>query len=706
VTAVRPRSRAVLAALALALLALLGGAPAHAATTTVTGTVQVVHSVDRTLQSPVWRYLLQTPRATLTLRGGAGRELDLRTGDRIRVAGSRHGDVLTARRITRLPAARRLLGGTPVVGTRKVAVILVNFADNPVQPWTKAQIEQAYFTGPGSVAAYYEEQSFGQLHLTGDVFDWVTISASKSPCNWSTWSGLARQASGAGIAYNHFVYVFPYTNACGWAGLAYMPGMESWINGYPDLRVMGHELGHNLGVDHASTLTCRQGGAVVTLSATCDPLVEYGDPFTIMGQGSTVHFNGYHKGQLGWLAPGNERTATTSGTYTVAPLSSPSAGVQSLRIRRSTGEWIYCDLRAPVGGQFEQFSPSDPATQGVLLRLAPDYTTIERSKLLDATPGTATFGDAALLPGQTFTDPVSGISITAGAVTAAGATLEVTLPGGGGPDTTPPGTPTGLTATLAGGGVQLAWNAAPGSDGVVAYRVLRDGVQLASVTTPGHVDAPAPTGRRVAYAVLALDGAGNASPVSTPVTIDVPAAAPPAPFTVTAAPLGATSVSLSWAAVAGASAYRVLRDGAHVNTVTATSAVDPARTPGTRYVYGVVALDPSGNPIATSGSAEITLPVVDPPQKPRDATPPRAPAGLTARLAGKGRLRLSWRPARDNVGVAFYRVERGGRLVLRTRGTSALLSLRALSAPATLTVRGVDAAGNVGPAARVVYRRA
>ena len=60
------------------MLALLGGAPAHAATTTVTGTVQVVHSVDRTLQSPDWRYLLQTPRATLTLRAAPGRTLDLR----------------------------------------------------------------------------------------------------------------------------------------------------------------------------------------------------------------------------------------------------------------------------------------------------------------------------------------------------------------------------------------------------------------------------------------------------------------------------------------------------------------------------------------------------------------------------------------------------------------------------------------------------
>ena len=164
-------------------------------------------------------------------------------------------------------------------------------------------------------------------------------------------------------------------------------------------------------------------------------------------------------------------------------------------------------------------------------------------------------------------------------------------------------------------------------------------------------------------------------------------------------------MSLRWDAVAGATAYRVLRDGAHVQTVTGTSAIDPGRTAGTRYVYGLVAVDATGTAVATSAEAEIALPVVDPPQKPRDATPPRAPAGLTARLAGKGRLRLSWRPARDNVGVASYRVERGGRLVLRTRATVALLSLRALSASSTLTVRAVDAAGNVGPAARVVYRR-
>ena len=352
-----------------------------------------------------------------------------------------------------------------------------------------------------------------------------------------------------------------------------------------------------------------------------------------MGQGSTVHFNGYHKGQLGWLAPANERTATTSGTYTVAPLSTSSAGVQSLRIRRSPGEWIYCDLRAPVGGPFEQFSPSDPATQGVMLRLAPDYTTIERSKLLDATPGDVRPSTTPrCCPARRSPTPSAASRSRPAPSRPAARRCEVTVPGGGGGDTTPPGTPTGLAAHLAAGGVQLAWNAAPGAEGVVAYRVLRDGIQIGSAATSRRTSTrPRRRGRRVAYAIVAVDGGGQRQPRPTPVTIDVPAAAPPAPFAVTAAPLGASSVSLSWAAVQGATSYRVLRDGAHVQTVTGHE----RRRPGPharvrRYTYGVVAVDAGGTPIATSGAAEIALPVVDPP-----AEAARRDAAARARRAGR-----------------------------------------------------------------------
>jgi hypothetical protein len=88
-----------------------------------------------------------------------------------------------------------------------------------------------------------------------------------------------------------------------------------------------------------------------------------------------------------------------------------------------------------------------------------------------------------------------------------------------------------------------------------------------------------------------------------------------------------------------------------------------------------------------------------------DVTPPGAPTGLVLRSAGRLRLRLTWKPARDDVGVAYYRVERGGRLVVKTRVRAVQLARRGLSAPTTLTVRAVDAAGNLGRPARLVIRK-
>jgi chitinase len=133
-------------------------------------------------------------------------------------------------------------------------------------------------------------------------------------------------------------------------------------------------------------------------------------------------------------------------------------------------------------------------------------------------------------------------------------------------------------------------------------------------------------------------------------------------------------------------------------------------------VYVVVAVDASGQGSAASSAVVVVVPkpVVDPPAddpadgdrgEDADVTPPAAPRGLALRGAGRLRLRLSWKAARDDVGVAWYRVERGGRLVVRTRARAVLLARRGLSAPTTLTVRAVDAAGNVGRPARLVIRR-
>ena len=85
------------------------------------------------------------------------------------------------------------------------------------------------------------------------------------------------------------------------------------------------------------------------------------------------------------------------------------------------------------------------------------------------------------------------------------------------PDTSAPTTPTGVTATaVSPSQINVAWTASADNVGVVGYTVYRDGVAV--ITAPGTTFSD--TGRQPAttyqYSVAAVDGAGNASPASSP----------------------------------------------------------------------------------------------------------------------------------------------------------------------------------------------
>jgi hypothetical protein len=153
-------------------------------------------------------------------------------------------------------------------GTKSIAVLLFNFSNNTAQPWTTPAVRGVVFDNANSVDEYYRDASYGQLALSGDVFGWYTIDSSNAGCAYTTWANEARaKAAAAGVSlasYQYTVYAFPQASSCGWAGLAYLPGTGSWINGAMTLRVVSHELGHNFGVHHASTLACSSGGAPAT----------------------------------------------------------------------------------------------------------------------------------------------------------------------------------------------------------------------------------------------------------------------------------------------------------------------------------------------------------------------------------------------------------------------------------------------------------
>ena len=90
-------------------------------------------------------------------------------------------------------------------------------------------------------------------------------------------------------------------------------------------------------------------------------------------------------------------------------------------------------------------------------------------------------------------------------------------------DTTAPSAPSGLVASVTASSVALRWVASSDDRGVVGYRVYRNGLLVASVSTTAHTDKGLNRKTRYAYAVRAVDAAGNVSAASAPLSVTTPA---------------------------------------------------------------------------------------------------------------------------------------------------------------------------------------
>src|SRR5206468_1566489 len=149
-------------------------------------------------------------------------------------------------------------------------------------------------------------------------------------------------------------------------------------------------------------------------------------------------------------------------------------------------------------------------------------------------------------------------------------------------DLTPPAAPTGLTAVRGDGRVTLSWSPS-GEPDLASYRVLRGGVEVATVTaTTAWTDTGGVNDTTYAHTLVAVDGHGNRSPASAAVQVTPTDLTPPAVPTGLAAVRGDGSVSLSWTANTepDLASYRVLRDGVEITWLPAgtTSLVDAGLT--------------------------------------------------------------------------------------------------------------------------------
>jgi hypothetical protein len=401
------------------------------------GELEVLHVDYADASADRYEYALRTAMERLALHFASAPPTHLMSGTHVRARGLRVGNALALDSASALTVAKATaLPNT--LGAQKTLMMLVNFSDLATQPYSVAQAQSVLAT----TSNFDYEASYQQTWLTSTVAGWFTIASTSTTCDYNTIASQAQQAaSKAGYVlsnYNRYVYVFP-GNACGWWGLGTVGGNPShaWINtryGF-SLTVLGHEMGHNLGLYHAHSLDC---GTAPYAASGCS-MAEYGDVFDLMGNsGRTPHYNAYQKERLGWLNAGvsppllTASSQTGTATYAIAPVEDArDTRPRAVKIPQndsctSPQKWLYVESRQATG--FDAFLAGNTnVLSGVLVHAVTDGDP-NSSNLLDMTPATTAWTDSALVAGLSYVDPVRGVAITPQAAGATGATVAVTMP--------------------------------------------------------------------------------------------------------------------------------------------------------------------------------------------------------------------------------------------------------------------------------------
>jgi hypothetical protein len=279
--------------------------------------------------------------------------------------------------------------GAAVQGDQKTLSILVNFTDSTLTPsCTATDVASRLFGASGAtVNNNYKESSRGLVSFSGTAVGPFTINyASTGTCDYLGWGAAAEAAAkAAGVdlsLYSRVNYVTPSNSSCGWSGLAYMPGRQSWVQSCTVTGVFSHELGHNISLHHAAT-----------------PTYEYGDNSDPMGGAQLVDHNGANRTMAGWMPSGSVLDVASSGSYSLATISSNSAAAspQVLRMAKAdTSESYYISMREPMN------------LDASLATVYRDTISVHRAT---GTLPTKTYLLQNLAAGQSYTDSVNGITI-------------------------------------------------------------------------------------------------------------------------------------------------------------------------------------------------------------------------------------------------------------------------------------------------------
>lgn len=350
--------------------------------------------------------------------------------------------------------------------SKRVAVFLVNFKDYNQTPFTKESIDDSIFKSDLSLNNFLQTNSYGKFSISGDVSGWFTIDANAplgegSKCsppfgayshlfgnNLARWGQLADgEAEKQGIRldnYNYVIYIFPYGLNCEMGGVGTQGSgnvyfslfgrqPRAYILSRPlDLNVYTHEFGHNLGLDHANSLTC--GSRPIDRYQNCKEH-EYGDFYSSMGvtpgevEKNVYHYSGPEKSTLSWITHPEALTIRDSGTYHIKKIESAADNHLLAIKKKDTNDFYFIEYR-----QADKFAPKHPEwITGVRILVGNDSLNLSglpwvnvSKKLLDPyARGVQFFAPASLKDGDSFVDDINGIEIKQISHDESNATVEI-----------------------------------------------------------------------------------------------------------------------------------------------------------------------------------------------------------------------------------------------------------------------------------------
>ena len=321
----------------------------------------------------------------------------------------------------------------PVAGAQRTLVMMVNYSNAPIEPWTSADAHALVFD---TANAFVQENSYGNAWLTGDVAGWITVDQTNDTCNlhgagekadeWARSNGMNPDT------YDRLIYLFaePTCVAAGMGTIGATPS-RAYVDGYLNFRTVVHELGHNFGLRHSRALDC----GIDRETGDCR-ILEYGDTMDTMGSPDAGHYNAFQKHRIAWVEPAH---VTRDGTYELAPLEANSPLAKAIRIpggmNEETGNAVeyYLEYRQPIG--FDSFlsdrsyvSGRQDVTHGIVVHRVESGATPTSDILhMNYSPYNSRndWWDPALPVSQNYTTSFGGISLTVLDATSASATVDV-----------------------------------------------------------------------------------------------------------------------------------------------------------------------------------------------------------------------------------------------------------------------------------------